>query len=57
VTNEYSDYIQVTVRYPVPIFVPFIGAVFQSASTSGVRMIIESVTYAIEPCSLHPSTS
>jgi hypothetical protein len=50
VSNEYSDYITVTVRYPVGIFVPFIGAVFQSQP--GIRMISTSVTYAIEPCTM-----
>ena len=48
ISNEYSDYITVTVRYPVSIFVPFIGPLFQTSA--GVRMITTSVTYAIEPC-------
>jgi hypothetical protein len=50
VSNEYSDYITVTVRYPVGIFVPFVGTVFQTQP--GIRMISTSVTYAIEPCSM-----
>jgi hypothetical protein len=43
-------YIQVTVTYPSPIFVPFIGAIFQSQP--GFRVISATVTDAIEPCSL-----
>jgi hypothetical protein len=50
VTNEYSDYITVTVRYPVGIFVPFVGAIFQTQP--GLRMITTSVTYAVEPCTV-----
>jgi TadE-like protein len=45
-----TDYIQVTVTYPSPIFVPFIGALFQSQP--GIRTITTTVTDAIEPCSL-----
>lgn len=45
-----SYYITVKVSYPVPIFVPFIGAVFQTQS--GVRQISTSVTDAIEPCTI-----
>jgi len=43
-------YIQVTVTYPSPIFVPFIGAAFQSQP--GFRVISSTVTDSIEPCSL-----
>jgi Flp pilus assembly protein TadG len=43
-------YIQVTVTYPSPIFVPFIGAIFQSQP--GFRVISATVTDSIEPCSL-----
>jgi TadE-like protein len=43
-------YIQVTVTYPSPIFVPFVGAIFQSQP--GFRVISATVTDAIEPCSL-----
>jgi hypothetical protein len=50
VPNQDSDYITVTVRYPVGIFVPFVGIVFQTQP--GVRMISTSVTYAIEPCTM-----
>jgi Flp pilus assembly protein TadG len=45
-----TDFIQVTVTYPSPIFVPFIGAFFQSQP--GIRTITTTVTDAIEPCSL-----
>jgi hypothetical protein len=44
------DYIQVTVTYPIQIFVPFIGAIFQSQP--GFRVITSTVTDAIEPCAL-----
>lgn len=47
--SEDDDYISVTVTYPSPVFVPFIGGLFGS---SGVRMVTTNVTYAIEPCSL-----
>lgn len=47
-----SDYITVTVSYPVPIFVPILGGIFQTQS--GLRQISESVTYAIEPCTMTP---
>jgi Flp pilus assembly protein TadG len=43
-------YIQVTVTYPSPIFVPFIGAILQSQP--GFRVISSTVTDAIEPCTL-----
>ena len=47
-----SDYITVTVSYPVPVFIPLLGAVFQTQP--GVRQISTSVTYAIEPCTMTP---
>jgi Flp pilus assembly protein TadG len=47
-----SDYITVTVSYPVPVFVPLLGSIFQTQS--GLRQISESVTYAIEPCTMTP---
>ena len=43
-------YIRVTVTYPVQIFVPFIGAIFQTQP--GFRVISTTVTDAIEPCDL-----
>lgn len=43
-------FIVVTVSYPVPIFVPFVGGIFQTAP--GVRQISTTVTDAIEPCTL-----
>jgi hypothetical protein len=43
-------YIRVTVAYPVQIFVPFIGAIFQSQP--GYRVITTTVTDQIEPCAL-----
>jgi hypothetical protein len=49
-SNPIPDYIQVTVTYPVQIFVPFIGAIFQSQP--GFRVITTTVTDAIEPCGL-----
>ena len=45
-----TDYLSVTVSYPVPIFVPFVGALFQTSA--GIRQISTTVTYAIEPCTL-----
>ena len=45
-----SDYITVTVTYPVSVFVPVIGAIFQTQP--GFRQISASATYAIEPCTL-----
>jgi len=48
--GEDKDYITVTVTYPVSVFVPIVGAIFDNGS--GVHMITTSVTYAIEPCSL-----
>src|SRR5580704_3148079 len=45
-----SDYITVTVTYPVAIFVPLLGNFFQTQP--GVRQISTSVTYAIEPCTM-----
>jgi hypothetical protein len=44
-----SDYFQVTITYPSPIFVPFIGGIFQSQP--GFRTITTTVTDAVEPCS------
>jgi hypothetical protein len=49
-TASDTYYLQVTVSYPSPIFVPFIGAVFQSQP--GLRLISTTVTEAIEPCTL-----
>jgi hypothetical protein len=43
-------FITVTVSYPVPVFVPFVGAIFQTQS--GLRQISTSATDAIEPCTL-----
>jgi TadE-like protein len=48
--NSTPDYIQVTVTYPIQIFVPFIGAIFQSQP--GYRVVTTTVTDAIEPCAL-----
>jgi Flp pilus assembly protein TadG len=48
-TGEY-DYITVTVTYPVTIFVPVVGALFDNGS--GVHMITSSVTFAIAPCGI-----
>jgi Flp pilus assembly protein TadG len=45
-----SDYVSVTVTYPSPIFVPIVGAVFQTAP--GTRQISTTVTFAIEPCTM-----
>lgn len=50
IPNLDTYFIQVTVTYPSPIFVPFIGAIFQSQS--GFRTISTTVTDAVEPCSL-----
>lgn len=48
--NPTPYYIRVTVTYPVQIFVPFIGAIFQSQP--GYRVITTTVTDQIEPCAL-----
>jgi len=45
-----SDYVSITVTYPAPIFVPIVGAVFQTAP--GTRQISTTVTFAIEPCTM-----
>ena len=45
-----SDFITVTVSYPVPVFVPVLGDIFQTRT--GSRQIQASATYAIEPCTL-----
>jgi TadE-like protein len=49
-TASDTYYLQVTVTYPSPVFVPFIGAVFQTQP--GSRLISTTVTEAIEPCTL-----
>jgi Flp pilus assembly protein TadG len=49
-TASDTYYLQITVSYPSPIFVPFIGGVFQTQP--GVRLISTTVTEAIEPCTL-----
>jgi hypothetical protein len=43
-------YLKVTVAFPMPIFVPFVGGIFQSQP--GVRQVTATVTDAIEPCTL-----
>lgn len=43
-------FIKVTVSYPVPIFVPVVGGLFQSQA--GLRTVTASVTDAVEPCTL-----
>ncbi|MBV8529294.1 MAG: hypothetical protein JOZ75_13360, partial [Candidatus Dormibacteraeota bacterium] len=48
-SNEDADYISVTVTYPTPIFIPFIGNLFGS---NGIRMVTSNVTMAIQPCTL-----
>jgi len=45
-----TGFIEVTVAYPSPVFVPFIGAIFQTQP--GSRLLTSSVTEAIEPCTL-----
>lgn len=45
-----SDYLQVTVAYPIPVFVPIVGSIFQTQP--GLRQVTATVTYAIEPCTL-----
>lgn len=45
-----AGFIEVSVAYPSPVFVPFIGAVFQTQP--GSRLITSTVTEAIEPCTL-----
>jgi Flp pilus assembly protein TadG len=45
-----SDYVSITVSYPSPIFVPIVGAVFQTAP--GTRQISTTVTFVIEPCTM-----
>jgi TadE-like protein len=50
IPNLDTYFVQVTVTYPSPIFVPFIGGIFQSQT--GFRVISTTVTDAIEPCTL-----
>jgi TadE-like protein len=50
IPNLDTYFVQVTVTYPSPIFVPFIGGIFQSQP--GFRVISTTVTDAIEPCTL-----
>jgi TadE-like protein len=45
-----TDYITVTVTYPVPVFVPLLGSLFQTQP--GVRQVTSAATYAIDPCTL-----
>lgn len=45
-----QDYITVTVTYPAPIFVPFIGGLLQTQS--GVHMVTSSVTFGVYPCTM-----
>ena len=45
-----QDYITVTVTYPAPIFVPFIGGLLQTQS--GVHMVTSSVTVGVYPCTM-----
>jgi Flp pilus assembly protein TadG len=49
-SGEESDFISVTVTYPTPIFVPFIGGILQTSA--GIRTIASTVTYAIDPCGM-----
>lgn len=44
-----TDYIKVTVTYPVPVFVPFINALFQTSAGTPTRTLTSTVTYAIYP--------
>ncbi|HEX4578835.1 MAG TPA: TadE family protein [Candidatus Dormibacteraeota bacterium] len=50
-----TDYVTVTVTYPASIFVPIVGAVFQTSP--GLRQISTTVTFAIEPCTMTPPIS
>jgi Flp pilus assembly protein TadG len=45
-----SYFIQVTLSYPISVFVPIVGSVFESQP--GLRQITASVTYAIDPCTM-----
>jgi Flp pilus assembly protein TadG len=45
-----GDYLQVVVTYPIPIFVPIVGSMFQSQP--GLRQVTATVTYAIDPCTM-----
>jgi hypothetical protein len=49
-SGEDGDFISVTVTYPAPIFVPFIGGILQTSA--GIRTIASTVTYAIDPCGM-----
>jgi Flp pilus assembly protein TadG len=49
--NSVADgYVQVTVSYDSPIFVPLIGQIFQSSP--GVRRVSAVVSARVEPCTL-----
>jgi TadE-like protein len=45
-----SYFIQVKLSYPISVFVPIVGSVFESQP--GLRQINASVTYAIDPCTM-----
>jgi Flp pilus assembly protein TadG len=45
-----SYYFTVAVKYPAPIFIPFINNLFQTSS--GIRMVTASVTYPVDPCTM-----
>jgi hypothetical protein len=40
----------VKLSYPIPVFVPIVGSLFQSQP--GLRQVSATVTYPIDPCTM-----
>jgi len=47
-----TEYVQVTVSYHAPVFVPFIGRYLESPSGSGSRTVTATQRMQVEPCSI-----
>jgi hypothetical protein len=47
-----AQWFQVTVSYPVPIFVPFVSAIFGDSGPSSQRTVRASITTEVAPCTV-----
>jgi Flp pilus assembly protein TadG len=47
-----TSYVQVTVSYHAPVFVPFVGRLLESPSGSGTRTVSATQRMQVEPCAI-----
>ena len=47
-----TEYVQVTVSYHAPVFVPFVGRYLESPAGSGSRTVTATQRMQVEPCTI-----